>query len=305
MLQAMPRHHLILLAICLVLTALLSAPPVPPIETSEGELVLPRPEVLKTLGAPFIHAIADLYWLRTGYAVGMAKDRLGYLRAYRLGDLVTRLDPDFEAAYLFVGQSIPFNEGGLERWKNTDESTELLERGHARFPGNLQMRLQLAFNYSYHHRRYRAAADLLDSTRHLPGAPPYLPQLITRLYAQSGHTDRALELAELLFEMAEEEAARAIYARRIQEIRLEALLQAVEAARDRFHAREGHPPESIDELRLAQDLDALPSDPLGGDIYLSKEDGRAHSTSQTRRLEIYRAKPSPLPGYEEQLHASP
>ena len=295
------RKIVFLIFFFVVVTALLSVPPAKRLKTPAGEVVLPSQEVLEILGKPYINALADFYWILTSYTVGGASDRLSYLEAYYYGDLVVRLDPDFEYAYLFVGQSIPYNEGGLERWVNAKEALDILERGHARFPNNLALRIQLAFNYSYHQRRYKDAADPLEDTRKLPNAPPYLPQLITRLYAQSGHIDKAMGIAELLYETAQYDDEREAYAKRILEIRLEGVLQAVEQARDAFKSREGRAPQDVSELVAVGDLPEAPSDPMGGEIYLSKEDGRAYSTAQERRLEIYRSKPIPMPGYEDRV----
>lgn len=275
---------------CLIGTAALSMPPSKPLRTPAGQLLLPRQEVFQILGKPYIQAIADFYWIQTSHGVGVAQTAPEYLLAYYYGDLVTRLDPDFCYAYQFVGQSIPVNRGGLDGWANVDESTEIMERGVERCPRNGNTRLLLSFNYSHFHKRYTDAAKVLEPLIGLPETAEFIPKLITRLYAQSGQTDLALEIAQALHETAEYEDEREAYAERIREIRLETVLQQVERARDRFEAREGRMPVDIGELVAARDLAEVPADPFDGQIYLSPENHRAYSTAQDRRLEVVEPK---------------
>lgn len=271
---------------CLIGTAVLSMPPSKPLRTPAGQLLLPRQEVFQILGKPYINAIADFYWIQTSHGVGVAQTAPEYILAYYYGDLVTQLDPDFCYAYQFVGQSIPFNNREAGGWANVDESTAIMERGIGRCPKNSNMRLLLSFNYSHFYRRYTDAAKTLEPLIGLPETAEFIPKLITRLYAQSGQTDMALEIAQALYETAKYEDEKEAYAERIREIQLETALQQVERARDRFEAREGRRPADIGELVAARDLAEVPADPFGGQIYLSAENHRAYSTAQNRRLEI-------------------
>ena len=270
----------------LIATAALAAPPQRPLQTPTGQLILPRQEVFQILGKPYIGAIADFYWIQTSHSIGVARTAPEYLLAYYYGDLVTRLDPDFCYAYQFVGQSIPLNQGGLKGWANVDQSTEIMERGVQRCPKSGNTRLLLSFNYSHFYKRYTDAAKVLEPMIGLPETVEFIPKLVTRLYAQSGATDTALSIAEALYATAEFEDEKAAFAERIREIKLEGILQEVEAARDRFAAREGRPPADLQELIAARDLAEAPADPFGGQIYLSAEDHRAYSTEQNLRLEI-------------------
>lgn len=270
---------------CLLATAALSAPPLPPHQTPAGQLILPREEVFQTLGKPYLHAIADFYWIQTSHSVGIAKSAADYRVAYQYGDLVTRIDPEFCYAYQFVGQSIPVNTGA-RGWQNVDESTAIMERGVKRCPKSGNTRLLLSFNYSHFYQRYIDAAKVLEPMIGQPETVEFIPKLVTRLYAQSGQTDIALEIAQALYETAEYEDERAAYADRIREIELERILQMVERARDQFLRREGRMPADIAELVQKRDLDEVPADPFEGQIYLSPDDHRAHSTAQSSRLEI-------------------
>jgi hypothetical protein len=169
---------------------------------------------------------------------------------------------------------------------NTELSTAILEKGVRRFPDNLQLKILLAYNYSYFEHRYRDAAELLDEAADLPGAPKYLHPLATRLFAASGAFDAGLSLAKSLLDSATSEDEREFYARRIKAIELERELTRVEHAVAEFKAQTQHLPKSVRDLVSAGFLAGPPVDPLGGTISVDSE-GIAHSTSETHRMRAY------------------
>lgn len=272
------------ICLCAALVGLLARPPSRRTETN-GAPLLPRKELLATLAAPYLHAVADLYWIKTSHAIGKARSGPEYREAYFFADLVTDLDPDFDIAYAFAAQAIPYHLG-RERWVNTREAMLLLEKGMRRFPEYIYLRILLAYNYSYFQGEHAKAAVLLDETSRMPGAPLYLARLATRLYAQSGLVDKGLALAQALVDSADDPKSREAFELRVKELELERSLQAVDAALKAFQTREGRPAASIEELLLKKDLATMPLDPFEGVIYIG-EDGLAHSTSSERRLVTY------------------
>ena len=276
---------LLVLLPCLTGVVALSRPPTRPPAVEHRPPLLPRKELLLVLGAGYKHILADYYWILTAHATGMARTNEEYLDVYYLADLATDLDPLFRHVYAFAGVVVPFNFG-RETWVNTRESSLILRKGLDQFPQDVYMRIVLAYNLSYFEKEYRAAAQILEETSRLPGAPAYLPQLATRLYAQAGEVDMGLALAESLAAAAPDQETREAFEHRILELKLERELQAAERAAAAFQARAGRAPRDIAELVSAGDLPSLPVDPLGGDIFLGS-DGKAYSTAQNRRLKMY------------------
>lgn len=267
----------IALALC-VLTAQ------PPRERRLGHQspLLPRPELVRVLGKPFLHLVADYYWIQTVQAVGKAQRAAEYRDTYDWAQMVAALDPRFRPVYVFVGVPLPvkLRDG---RWVNVDESIQLLRMGAERFPDHVFVRLVLAYHLAEMKHDYLGAAKALEEAARLPGAPDYAARLATRMYAQAGRFDAAEAFASTLAESAEDPETRAAFEQRLKELELERVLQAVDAAARAFREREGRVPRDVGELVAARLLPRIPEDPLGGDIRLGP-DGLAQSTAQQRRL---------------------
>jgi len=261
----------------------------PPPRASQGEPheppLLPKASLLRIGGRAFLPVIADYYWLAAIQATGRANTEEEYRDVADYAQLITDLDPDFGYVYQFAGVVVPFNRG-RETWRNTRESTALLEKGVARFPTWVFLRMLLAYNLSVFHKEYVRAAQLLEDTTRLKGAPSYLSLLATRLYAQGGAFDAASAFANQFAANADDPETRAAFEHRKKEIELERILQHADQAVSAFRQRSGRLPIDLNELLAAGDLSELPQDPLEGQIYLGA-DGRTYSTSQEHRLEVY------------------
>jgi hypothetical protein len=261
----------------------------PPQRTSAGRHVpplLPRASLLRIAGRAFLPLLADYYWLQTIQVTGKAGTEEEYRDVADYAQLITDLDPDFAYVYQFGGVVVPFNHG-RETWTNTAESTALLEKGVARFPKSVFLRTLLAYNYSVFQKEYVRAARLLEETSRLPGAPPYLPFLATRLYAQAGAFDAASAFADQFAANAEDPGTRSAFEHRTKEIALERILRTTDQAVNTFRERNGRLPKDLRELVASGGLTELPHDPLEGEIFVG-EDGRTYSTSQEHRLEVYK-----------------
>jgi hypothetical protein len=266
--------------------AFLSRPPDKSTAAVDARPLLPRPEFLHIVGAAEQQMVADYYWVMMTEATGAANSAASYRNLYDYADLITELDPNFRYVYVFAGVAIPHNEG-RERWRNTEESTRMLQKGYALFPNYVYLRILLAYNLSYFHGRYEEAANMIRDTAPMPGAPAYLGQLATRLYATAGNVDAGLRLAMSLYQSATDPDSRAAFERRSKELLLERELQRIDKGIALFRKREGRPPAGIGELLTGGDIVSIPPDPLGGEIVIGN-DGRSHSTAaEDQRLEVF------------------
>lgn len=280
----MPK--LAVVAFALAMATLTSAPPKLRFAPTGTPPMLAREELLRLLGRGHLNLLADYYWIQEIQAAGIANDQWTYRDPYFYGDLATNLDPRFRYVYAFTAAAITFNTG-RERWVNTEESTAILEKGLKVYPNDVPIRVLYAFNLSYYHGRYLEAAEVLRGTIGLPGAPPYLARLATRLFAQGGRVETGLELAQAMYEASNDPEQREQFERRVLELQLERVLQRVDEAITGFKSREGRVPTAIAELIASGDLTETPEDPLGGHIYIG-DDGRSRSNVVDERLEIHR-----------------
>jgi len=246
--------------------------------------LLPRASLLRVAGRAFLPVVADYYWLQAIQAGGKAATAEEYRDISDYAQLITDIDPDFAYVYQFAGVLIPFNRG-RETWVNTRESTAILEKGVARFPQAVLLRILLAYNYSSFSKDYLKSAQVLEATARLPRAPSWVSLLATRLYAQGGNFDAASTFANQLATSTDPET-RAIFEQREKEIALERILRTLDAAVTAFRERERRLPNDVKELKSAGLIAQLPEDPLGGQIGVGP-DGRTYSTSEAHRLEVY------------------
>ncbi len=276
------RIVLLCLAACSI--ALMADKPAKPLRTKDGP-ILPRREMLEVLGAAHKPLIADFYWIQAIQQVGRANTDTEYRDVFFYSDLATDLDPKFRFVYEWGAITTPFNLG-REQWVNTDLSSRLLVKGLAEFPDDRRFLFQLAYNKMTYDRDYKTAADLLMTLSKFPDTPRYLPQLATRLYAQAGHFESGLYMAELLRDGAEDDESRAFYEHRIKELLRERVLTQIDDAIEAFQKDRGERPQTVPALVSAGYLKAVPEDPLEGKFFIDRR-GRARSTSGLYRLEMY------------------
>jgi hypothetical protein len=261
----------------------------PPRETPRGPYqapLLPRIELLRTLGAGQQSLVADYYWLQAIQAAGRggsSTEETRYLDLFYYSDLVTDLDPKFHKVYRFAGNTIPTNLG-RETWVNTQEARKILEKGVKNFPEDSTLRLYLAYNLSYFFNEHAAAAEHLRIAATLPEVDKFVPEIATRMLAFNRRFDAALALVESFRDNETDPEMRRLFEERVKEIHREQVLIQLDDAIAAFKQREGRLPSALSELVAKGGLPAIPRDPMGGTFYIA-EDGRSASTSSVLRLE--------------------
>ncbi len=276
------RISLILLASFIACTAALSRPPEVRSGSNDGPL-LPRPEVLRVIGAGHLGLLADLWWVQTIHQVGIAVNAAQSRDIYFFADLVTELDPKFYQVYPFAALSIPFNLG-RENWQNGEESSRLLEKGLREFPDVYQLKFLRAYNTLFFAKDYQAAAAQLEQLSKDPKAPAMVAQLATRVYAQAGQFDAARALAESLAASSTDDESRQFFDHRLLEIEQEKIFQELDLKALEFSRKLGRSPATVLELMTEGLISAVPADPLGGAIFFDRS-GRARSTATRYRLQ--------------------
>lgn len=247
--------------------------------------MLLRPEVARTVFKPALPLIIDLYWLRTINAVGEADTEEKNAALNEYAQLITGLDPKFRIVYWFVAISMPWWRPD-RTWVLVKESNQLLRAGLVHFPDDLKMNLLLGYNLITYDKDYIEGAKVFAHAATLQGAPPFAGLIATRLFAQGGSPDTGLELAIAMRDSAADEATRAEFEKRIQDLEIERILQKVDVAIAQYREKNGKVPADVDALRAAGFYDGPTEDPVAGHINIGYDE-RSHAANQSRRLELY------------------
>jgi hypothetical protein len=242
---------------------------------------LPDGRAIRVLSLGFDRLIADLFWLRTVYYVGDERfESAGYPALGRLANLVTDIDPGFRTVYVVMSGAIAALTG------NVDGAIELLHKGteHVDY---WKLHFLLGFNYFLEKQDYGSAAEQMRLAASLPGAPPYLPLLSARLYAQSGDPETALIFIRARLEATDHEETRSALEKRYWDLWITRDLRKIDAAAAAYTAHHGMPPSQIASLVSEGLLAAQPLDPRG-ELY-RLENGRAATDLAYEDLVVHRS----------------
>jgi hypothetical protein len=274
----------VFLAAALVV-ALVVEPPHEANRESEFRPLLLRPAFAKTISKPFMPLLVEVLWLRALNAIGQKDNEQKNKALYEYGVVLSELDPRFFHVYEFIGLALPYAVA-RDTWVGADYSSDMFRRGLKAFPTSMKLHLYLGFSLFHRERKFSEAADVFAAAAKLPDALDFMAPLATRLKTHSGKAEDALEMTAELLQHTSDENMRKVLERRLDEIRVEIVLQNVDAASTEFRTQEGRWPSSVDELRSRGFYSGERFDPLGSTIEIDAQ-GKANSGSLNRRLEIY------------------
>ncbi|KAB0669597.1 hypothetical protein F6V30_12400 [Oryzomonas sagensis] len=131
------------------------------------------------------------------------------------------------------------------------------------------------FNYAYFLKDFKKAAEYYSKAGELSGQELHI-NLAGRYLQESGQTSLAIGYLRAMIATSRNETARKSFGTRLKAFEG---VRKIEIARDRFREKQGREPFSVAELFKSGFLEALPSDPYGGQFYL-QSDGTVATTSK-------------------------
>jgi tetratricopeptide (TPR) repeat protein len=180
-----------------------------------GELeAFPSGRALELLRLGHAPLAADLAWLRAIQYYG--QHRLSdqrYDAAGHLFDVITRLDPRFEEAYVFGALVLAEDVGDAEA------ADRLLTRGMARCPESWWLRFERGFLRWIHRGWLEAGARDMERASRLPGAPGWVARLAAGTYERAGDLEAARRIWERLASETTNPRVREIAERALDRIR--------------------------------------------------------------------------------------
>jgi tetratricopeptide (TPR) repeat protein len=244
---------------------------------------LPRGEYLKPALLGYHHLGADILWMKTLQVLGKKHNSADdYVFIYHALDVITTLDPQYAYPY-YVGGVVLTNLGN-----RVDLSNQLLEKGHGENPNEWNLPFLLGYNHYFHLGDAAKGAEYIGRAARTTGAPSFLPGLATRMYAEAGDPDVALQFLEALWKDNPDLAVREKLAIRANEIIIERDLRTLEVAVVQFRQKHAKLPARLSDLVSSGYLTAIPEEPFGGIYQLDSATGEVSSSSRSTRLKVYR-----------------
>ena len=244
---------------------------------------LPRGEYLKPALLGYQHLGADLLWLRLLQVWGKKKNTDNeYEWIYHALDVITALDPQYAYAYYVGGVA-------LTNYANRpDLSNHLLEKGHHNNPGEWNLPFLLGYNHYFALGDATKGAEYIGRAARTPGAPGFLPGLATRMHAEAGNPDVALQFLEALWKENPDLVVREKLETRAKEVMIERDLRMLERAVKQYHTQHLVSPKTLADLTTSGYLDRVPLEPFGGSYLLDAKTGQVTSSTHPNRLKVFR-----------------
>ncbi|MBK9306407.1 MAG: hypothetical protein IPM58_04785 [Nitrospira sp.] len=244
---------------------------------------LPRGEYLKPALLGYHHVGADVLWLRLLQVLGKKNNTADeYEWLYHALDVVTTLDPQYAYAY-YVGGVV------LNNYANrVDLSNRLLEKGHRANPGEWNLPFLLGHNHYFVLGDATKGADYISTAARTSGAPDFLPGLATRMHAEAGNPEVALQFLEALWRENPDLVVREQLETRAKEVIIERDLRTLERAIKHYRTQHGMVPRTLTDLISTGYLSHIPEEPFGGSYDLNAKTGHVTSSTHSTRLKVFR-----------------
>ena len=230
----------------------------------------PAIEVLEFLSLDHRGLLADILFIRaiqhTGSLVWKPLDfALDSPWKYAIMDRVTRLDPRYYNAYLFSGMGL------IQDFDDILLARPILERGIETFPESWELPFWLGYDFYLYQNDYTTAGRYLLMAAEKPNAPKSFFALLLKTLKQQGAYQQAQALMTRMAADQPPGSIKILYEKKATRLKHLARLQN---AAQRFASEKKRNIESLDELRKADLIRKIPTDPLGQGYYWNQKQKR-------------------------------
>lgn len=232
----------------------------------------------------FRNFIADLAWLGAVQTAGARRlSRADFDRLSVQIRTVVNFDPRFKVPYLL---------GGLILGESRDhvpEAVRILQKGMENHPSDWRFPFYQAFIQYFSLGDPQEAGISMEAAARIPGSPPYLPLLASRMLVEGRNPETALALLSGMLGQETDPAREQILRKRIMDVTAERDLQMLERAVAQYQRKTGSAPANLADLVRAGVVRAIPPEPHGG-RYLLSPDGAVRSSAMRDRLKVFRSR---------------
>jgi tetratricopeptide (TPR) repeat protein len=232
------------------------------LEKQSDELLIQSGPLLKRLSLGYDALLGDLYWTRAVQYYGAklpTSDRDFHLLAPLL-NVATTLDPNLIPAYHFGAFFLSEKQGGAGR---PDLAVDLVKKGIAANPENIQISADLGFLYYMRLKDYQKAAAAYLETSKIPGASQLFKVLAARIASRGGALDTSRMIWSEVYETTQDEQVKKRALEALKGLKAQSDEMQLDQLSDDYHDRFGRYPQSTRELVEAAIIKGIPLDPDG------------------------------------------
>jgi len=243
------------------------------LEKQSDELLIQSGPLLKRLSLGYDALLGDLYWTRAVQYYGAklpTSDRDFHLLAPLL-NVATTLDPNLIPAYHFGAFFLSEKQGGAGR---PDLAVDLVKKGIAANPDNIQISADLGFLYYMRLKDYQKAAAAYLETSKIPGATQLFKVLAARIATKGGALDTSRMIWSEVYETTQDEQVKKRALEALKGLKAQSDEMQLDQLAETYRSRFGRYPQSTRELVDAAMIKGIPLDP-DGFPYVFGPDGKS------------------------------
>lgn len=236
--------------------------------TLEEFLYISSPKLIKRMSLGYDGLLADIYWTRAVQYYGGLHHRGGgrFELLWPLLNITTQLDPHFIPAYqygaAFLTGKPPYGAGMV------DKAIQLLEYGIRSNPDDWRLYEDLGFIYYSDLKDYQKAAEIFLRGSKRPNAHPFLAVLAAQAAEHGGEAKTAQLLWSAIYESTPDKDIRNTAAWHLRALEVDETVSQLDQLVETYRQRNGHLPESFQDLVRAGLLPGIPLDPSGHEYQL-------------------------------------
>lgn len=245
-------------------------------------LYLPSVRHVKLVTLGFDHFFGDILWFSTiNYFGKHFEQDKDYRWLGHMCELVTSLDPKARHVYEFCATMLSWVS-----WE-AEKSTALLSKAIKAEPSYWRYWYLRGFNYWYFLNRRDLAEKDLTVAATLPGAPPFLASLASRLMVSKDEVTAAISFLKDLIANTQDENARKALEEKLKEAYISRDIRILRGMIAQYENDYGRKATSLKQLVEAKMLKAMPLDPFGAPYFIDQQSGAIKTRSGKKGLEFF------------------
>lgn len=242
-------------------------------------LYLPSEDKLRLITLGFNNFASDVLWFNTVNYFGREYDSTkDYRWLGQMCSLVTSLDPHSPHVYEFCSSMLSWIA------KEPEKSAELLRRGVDAMPNEWRLRYLLGFTYWYFLERKDLARVELEATAKLPGTPPFVASMASRLMVADDDPQTAIAFLSDMIKNSKDAHAQQALTEKLRLAKISVDINNLKKAMAVYEQKKGARVTDLKQLAEARIIKGTLTDPFGGTYYLDKTSGEIKTTSGKKGL---------------------